>query len=40
MNLADREAWLRLAEDWMKLARGTELICASREELRQEKPAP
>jgi hypothetical protein len=25
MNLVDRKAWLRLAEDWMKLARSAEL---------------
>jgi hypothetical protein len=27
-NPIDRAAWLRLAEDWMKLARGAELNCA------------
>jgi len=27
-NPVDRAAWLRLAEDWTKLARGAELHCA------------
>ena len=30
-NPIDRAAWLRLAEDWTKLARGAELNCALQE---------
>jgi hypothetical protein len=26
-NPVEREAWLQLAEDWMKLARGEDLNC-------------
>jgi len=31
LNPIDREAWLRLAEDWMKLARGEDLKPGSKQ---------